>query len=497
MMRVPPNALDAERAVLCGIMLEAPAFDVVRDVLRDRDDFYGEANAVVFDAAVALASKSQPIDHTTLRDELARSGKLAAIGGDEYLFALAASLPIVENIAAHASIVREKAAVRALITACHEISAAGYGDYGDLDTLSNDVESRILGALGSQKRSGGPVVVDCIDMMREITDAHEGKVNPNGHPTGIKALDDFTTGAHPGDVIVIAGRPGMGKSALGMGALFAAAEHTGLPAPYFSLEMQTRKCRRRLLSMLSGVDGHSIKKGRLRNESWPLLAHASQRISDSKFMIDAQSNITMPEIRSRSRRLAAKHGGLAGIVVDYIQLMEGASDERSREREIAKISRGLKTLAMEINCPVYVLSQLNRACEERPDKRPQVSDLRESGAIEQDADAIWLLYRRGYYAAQMAKEEANGNAAPVSKFKPRCIIQPGEDDGKGEIIVGKQRDGSPGVVRVRFEGPCTRYIDNDFVQPRAPSFQYGVPDPVGGDSEDSGDGEPFQENWYP
>jgi replicative DNA helicase len=239
------------------------------------------------------------------------------------------------------------------------------------------------------------------------------------------------------------------------------------------------------------VDGSAIKKGRVSDDGWRHIARAAQRIEAANFLIDAQPGISLAEIRGRSRRLAAKHGGLAGIVVDYLQLMQGAGDERSREREVAKISRGLKMLAMEIDCPVYVLSQLNRSCEDRPDKRPQVSDLRESGAIEQDADCIWLLYRRGYYAAQMAKDE---NQAPMSKFKPRCTIEPGEDDGKGEVIVGKQRDGSPGVVRLRFEGPCTRYVDNDFVQPRGVDLYAHV---GGSPNDGSGDGEPFQEDWYP
>lgn len=494
-MRIPPNAIDAERSVLGGIMLEPTAFDVVAGVLRDREDFYAQANALIFDAMRAITKRSLPIDHTTLRDELVRTSKIAQVGGDEYLFALTNVLPTVENIEAHAGIVREKAIVRRLIAACHEIAATGYGDYGSIESYRDRSESMIFKAIASSESNVGPAPVDIVALMRRVQDAASGKIDPNGHTTGIDALDAFTTGAYQGDLIVVAGRPGMGKSALGMGAGFAACEATKLPALYYSLEMQRDKCERRLLSMISGVDGGSIRRGRITDSGWRHITHASQRIDASKFQIDAQPGLTLSDIRSRSRRVASKHGGLACLVVDYLQLMNGAGDESSREQEISKISRGLKTLAKELQCPIYALSQLNRSCEERPDKRPQVSDLRESGAIEQDADSIWLLYRRGYYAAQMAKEEAEGTQAPQSKFKPRCTIQPGEDDGKGDIIVGKQRDGATGVVRVRFDGPCTRYVDVGFVQPNP-----GYADPyahIGGSPDDgSGDGEPFNdEDW--
>ena len=488
-MRVPPNALEAERAVLAGILLEREAIHVVAEILRDREDFYGEANGRVYDAMRVLHGRGQPIDHTTLREELMRSGMLARIGGDEYLFAITSSLPSVENIEAHASIVREKARVRALLMACHDIAAKGYGDYGDAATYFDRAEATVFALSGAESRRGGPRLVDPVEMMRHIQDVVDGKVEPDGLSTGIACLDRATDGTQPGESIVIGGGTGQGKSSLAMGVAFHAAEKTGKPALYVSQEMPRKLCQLRLLAMVSGVNAKSIRRGRLTPDDWRKIATASKRIADTKFLITDDVGMTIDQVRSQARRVAAQYGGMAAVVVDYLQILGESGDKgRSREREVAAASVGCKRLAVELDTRVFTLSQLNRGVDDRPDKWPQVSDLRESGAIEQDADQIWLPHRPGYYAAQMSKEQA-----PPQRGRVRSTIQPGEDDGRAFIILGKQRGGGPGVVNLMFDGPSTRFYDphddgrDDVTIRGVPHYTEGRPD------DSDGDGEPWSE----
>ena len=488
-MRIPPNALEAERAVLAGILLERDAMDVVAEVIADSLDFYSQANGHVYDAMRVLHGRGSPIDHTTLREELMRSGMLARIGGDEFLFAITSRFPTVENVEAHANIVREKARVRALLTVCHEISAAGYGDYGDATTYFDRAEAAVFALAGTESRKGGPQAVDVSAMMRRIQDVANGLVEADGLTTGIACLDTATGGTLPGESIVIGGGTGQGKSSLALCAAFAAACKTGLPSFYVSLEMPKWQCEQRLLAMVSGVDAKAIRKGRLTPDDWRKLAVASQRIENITFIIDDTAGLTIDQVRSRSRRIAAKHGGIASVVVDYLQIMGESGDKhRGREREVATASMGCKRLAKELETRVFVLSQLNRGVDERPDKWPQVSDLRESGAIEQDADQIWLPHRPGYYAAQMSKEQA-----PPQRGRAKSTIQPGEDDGRAFIILGKQRSGSPGVVSLMFDGPSTRFYDpHDGMRPDAqvrgePHYTEGRPD------DSDGDGSPWED----
>ncbi len=432
--QVPPNSLDAERAVLGGILLENQAMNIVVEILSS-EDFYSEANTRIFEAMVGLFARNQPVDHVTLRDDLAQGGKLQAVGGDEYLLSLTNTIPTVANIQAHANIVREKSVVRSLITSCHEIAARGYGDYGAVEEYLDEAEGSIFKIAKERQRSPYEHVKDVVmRTFEEINEAAKRGHSITGAPTGFDRLDGMTAGMHPGDLIIIAGRPGMGKTsfALNVGLNACAARQT--PVAVFSLEMPKEQLVRRMLCSEARVDGSRMRTGKLVRDDWPKLANAAGVLSEMPIWIDDTPAITMLELRAKSRRLMSD-SGLGLIVVDYLQLMRSGSRNDSREQEISEISRSLKALAKELSIPVIALSQLNRGVESRgvKDKRPQLSDLRESGAIEQDADTIWFIYRDEVYNKES------------------------EDRGVAEIIIGKQRAGPVGTCRVRFFNEYTRF----------------------------------------
>lgn len=446
MGQVPPNALEAERAVLGGILLENEAMNVVLEELSV-DDFYSEANAKIFEAMIELFRRSQPVDHVTLREALVHSGKLASVGGDDYLLSLSNTIPSVSNIQAHARIVREKSLVRALIQACHEVTSRGYGDYGPVEDFLDQSESAIFAVARKRARNPYEHVKDVV--MRTFQEIHETANRGElitGLPTGYQQLDKMTAGMHGGDLIVVAGRPGMGKTSFALNVAHHACAKTKAPVAIFSLEMPKGQLVRRLLGSEARVDGNRIRTGQLHKDDWPKLADAAGTLSELPIWIDDTPAITMLELRAKSRRLRSEVG-LSLIVVDYLQLMRSGSRNDSREQEISEISRSLKALAKELEIPVIALSQLNRGVESRGvrDKRPQLSDLRESGAIEQDADTIWFIYRDEVYNRDS------------------------EDRGIAEIIIGKQRAGPTGTCRVRFFSEYTRFDD------LAESEYYGAP----------------------
>lgn len=445
---VPPNALEAERAVLGGILLENEAINVVLEVLS-LDDFYSEANAKIFDAMTELFRRSQPVDHVTLREALDHSGKLAGVGGDEYLLSLTNTIPTVTNIQAHARIVREKSVVRRLIQVCHEVTSRGYGDYGGVEEFLDESESSIFAVARERTRNPYEHVKEVV--MRTFQEIHETANRGEaitGLPTGFSLLDKMTAGMHGGDLIIVAGRPGMGKTSFALNVAHNACEAAKVPVAVFSLEMPKGQLVRRLLGSEARVDGNRIRTGQLHKEDWPKLADAAGTLSELPIWIDDTPAITLLELRAKARRLRSEVG-LSLIVVDYLQLMRSGSRNDSREQEISEISRSLKALAKELEIPVIALSQLNRGVESRgvKDKRPQLSDLRESGAIEQDADTIWFIYRDEVYNRES------------------------DDRGIAEIIVGKQRAGPTGTCRVRFFSEYTRFDDlaeQDFYGATAP-----------------------------
>ena len=436
--RVPPNSLDAERAVLGGILLENDALNIVVETI-DADDFYSEANATIFEAMADLFRRSQPVDHVTLREALLHGEKFTAVGGDEYLLSLSNSIPTVANIQAHARIVREKAVVRRLIAQCHSVAAQGYGDYGAIEEFLDQAESSIFNVAKERARNPYEHVRDVVmRTFEEIEATAKRGEDITGLPTGFKLLDKMTAGMHPGDLIIVAGRPGMGKTSFALNVAVNACRARQMSVAVFSLEMPKEQLVRRMLGSEARVDGNRIRTGQLIKEDWPKLASAAGELTEMPIWIDDTPAITMLEVRAKARRLMSEHS-IGLVVIDYLQLMRSGSRNDSREQEISEISRGLKALAKELGIPVIALSQLNRGVESRgvKDKRPQLSDLRESGAIEQDADTIWFIYRDEVYNRES------------------------EDRGIAEVIIGKQRAGPTGTCRVRFFNEYTRFRQYD------------------------------------
>ncbi len=450
--RVPPNALDAERAVLGGILLENDAMNVVLEILT-REDFYSEAHGILFDTMRRLFGRSQPVDHVTLREELVLSQQLQAVGGDEYLLQLAETIPTVANIKAHAEIVREKSIVRTLIAACHEITAQGYGDYGDIEAFLDTAEASVFSVAKQRATNPYEHVKDVVlRTFEEINEMAKRGDAITGLPTGFDRLDKMTAGMHPGDLIIVAGRPGMGKTAFALNVAVNACMARKQGVAVFSLEMPKEQLVKRMLCSEAQVDGTRLRTGQLLRGDWPKLATAAGVLSELPVWIDDTPAISILELRAKARRLMSEVG-LSLLVIDYLQLMRGSGNNNSREQEISEISRSLKALAKELKIPVIALSQLNRGVESRgvKDKRPQLSDLRESGAIEQDADTIWFVYRDEVYNKDT------------------------DERGIAEIIVGKQRAGPTGTARVRFFNEYTRFenLSEDDYYPEPGAYSDG------------------------
>jgi replicative DNA helicase len=433
--RVPPNDLNAERAVLGGILLENEALNVVTELPLRAVDFYKDAHGSIFDAMLALFGEGQPVDTVTLRERLVTFGKLQRVGGDEYLLSLTDTIPTVANIEAHAKIVLEKAVVRRVIQACYETAARGYGDYGTMVEYLDEAERAVFEVAKSRLRSSYEHINEVVlRTFEEITAAAERKEHITGLPTGFRHLDWYTAGLHPGDLVICAGRPGMGKTAFAMNLAVNACRARKAAVAVFSLEMPKEQLARRLLCSEAGVDGNKLRTGRLTRDDWAPLTRAAGELSELPIWMDDTPALTMMELRAKARRLKSDKG-LELIVVDYLQLMRSGTKNESREQEISEISRSLKGLAKELSLPVMALSQLNRGVESRgnKDKRPQLSDLRESGAIEQDADTILFIYRDEVYNPESTEK------------------------GIAEIIIGKQRAGPTGTVKCMFRREFTRF----------------------------------------
>ena len=437
--RVPPNDLSAERAVLGGILLENEALNVVLELPLTAEDFYSDAHARIFEAMAALFAAGQPVDTVTLRERLATGNRLHAIGGDEYLLGLTNTIPTVSNIEAHGRIVREKAVIRRMIQACHETAAKGYGDYGSMEEFLDEAERSIFAVAKHRLRTPYEHITDVVvRTFEQITKAAELKQHITGLPTGFERLDKMTAGMHPGDLIIIAGRPGMGKTAFALNVALNACRARKASSVVFSLEMPKEQLANRLLCSEARVDAGKLRTGYLGRDDWPKLTQAAGTLSDLPIWLDDTPGLTLMELRAKTRRLKAEHG-LGLIVIDYLQLMRAGIKTDSREQEISEISRSLKGMAKELELPVVALSQLNRGVESRgnKDKRPQLSDLRESGAIEQDADTIMFIYRDEVYNPEST------------------------DKGLAEIIVGKQRAGPTGTVKCLFQREFTRFDNLD------------------------------------
>jgi replicative DNA helicase len=437
-LRVPPHSIEAESSVLGGLLLDNGAWDRVGDLLVD-SDFYRHEHRLIYTAVGALINASKPADVITVSEYIQNQGKTAEMGGLGYLNSLAQYVPSASNIRRYAEIVRERSILRKLVSASDEIATNAFNPQGKaIDRILDEAEQKIfnIGEEGSRMKQGfqsmDTLVVELLDRVQEMAD------NPNditGVPTGFYDLDRMTSGLQSGDLVVLAARPSMGKTAFAINIAEHVALNEGLPVAVFSMEMGASQLAVRVVGSIGRIDQGRLRTGKLHDDEWPRLTEAIEKLRTVSLHIDETPGLTPSELRANARRLSRQCGKLGMIVVDYLQLMSGSggSGGDNRATELGEISRGLKMLAKELQCPVIALSQLNRSVEQRTDKRPMMSDLRESGAIEQDADIIMFIYRDDYYNKDS------------------------KDPGVAEIIIGKQRNGPTGTVRLTFLKNLTRF----------------------------------------
>jgi len=430
--KLPPQNLEAEMAVLCSMLIEEEAISYAIEILNE-DSFYKEAHKIIFNAIVSLYNKSRVADIVTLIDELKKRGALEDVGGINYLTSLTTSVPTAANVRHYAKIVKEKSLLRNLIASATTIVSEAYEAQEDADDLLDKAE-RMIFEITSKKIEGGFVSLKEIikDSIETIDSLYQRKTNITGIPTGFHDFDRLTAGLQPSDLIVVAGRPSMGKSA------FAASvsEHVGvtekLPVAIFSLEMSKEQLVQRMLCSHARVDANKVRTGFLSQSDWPRLTNAAGKLSEAPIYIDDSPALSILELRGKARRLKSQHD-VQLIIVDYLQLLQSPTRAENRQQEIADISRSLKSLAKELNVPLVAISQLSRGPERREDRRPQLADLRESGAIEQDADVVTLLFREEFYT-------------PTE-----------ENRGVAELTIAKQRNGPTGMVTLTFIKEYTRF----------------------------------------
>ncbi|MCK5889736.1 MAG: replicative DNA helicase [Methylococcales bacterium] len=449
-LKIPPHSIQAEQSVLGGLLLDNQTWDSVADKVA-ADDFYRKDHRLIFTTIERLAEKQEPFDVVTISESLDAIDELKSMGGLSYLATLAKDTPSAANIVAYANIVRDRSVLRQLIHVGTEISDSAFNPNGEetsdiLERAERDVfkiaEQRQRGQEGGFK-SIKNLLASAVDKIETLYE-QEGSIT--GASSGFTDFDELTSGLQPADLIIVAGRPSMGKTTIAMNMAENVAIQTKKPVAVFSMEMPGDSLAMRMMSSLGRIDQNKVRTGKLEDDEWPRLTSAINLLAETKLFIDDTPALTPTEVRARARRLTREHGQLGLIVLDYLQLMQSPSSGESRVQQISDISRGLKALAKELNVPVVALSQLNRNLEQRPNKRPVMSDLRESGAIEQDADLIVFVYR----------DEVYNEDSP--------------DKGIAEIIIGKQRNGPLGTVRLTFLGQFTRfenfsgdpYVDEDY-----------------------------------
>jgi len=438
-IKLPPYSVEAERSVVGGLMLDPNAWDRVSELVV-ADDFYRPEHQQIFAVIAKLADESEPIDVVTIGEKLDKRGELEHVGGMTYLIEMAEATPSSANISSYADIVRERSLLRRLISTTNEISTRAFHPEGlTAAEVLDEAERKIFQIAEGGDKKGGPRIVSdilsaTVDKIDELYH-QEGAIT--GLSTGFTDLDDMTSGLQKSDLVIVAGRPSMGKTTFAMNLVENAAMISDLPVIVFSLEMPSEQLMMRMLSSLGRIDQTRMRSGQLLQEDWDKLMSAVKMLKDRKLFIDDTAGISPTEMRSRVRRIAREHGDgkVAMIMIDYLQLMQIPGYTEGRTNEISEISRSLKSIAKEMECPVVALSQLNRSLENRPNKRPVNSDLRESGAIEQDADIISFVYR----------DEVYNEDTPYK--------------GVAEIIIGKQRNGPIGTCRLSFVGKFTRFED--------------------------------------
>ncbi len=438
-LRIPPHSMEAESSVLGGLLLDNSAWDRIGDAVQE-DDFYRYEHRLIFAACSKLINATKPADVITVFEALQSLGKADEVGGINYLNALAQYVPSAANIRRYAEIVRERAILRKLISASDEIATQAFNTKGlAVEKILDDAEQKIfkIGEEGARNKQGfqsmDTLVVELLDRVEEMSK------NPNditGVASGFYDLDRQTSGFQAGDLIILAARPSMGKTALAVNIAEHVALNEGLPVAIFSMEMGASQLAIRVVGSIGRIDQQRLRTGKLKDDEWPRLTEAVEKLRTVSLHIDESAGLTVSELRANARRLSRQCGKLGLIVVDYLQLMSVSSSmsDENRATAIGEISRGLKMLAKELQCPIIALSQLSRGVESRTDKRPMMSDLRESGAIEQDADVIMFIYRDDYYLKEASKEP-----------------------GVAEVIISKQRNGPTGTTKLTFLKNLTRF----------------------------------------
>ncbi len=444
LLKLPPHSLEAEQSVIGGLMLDNAAWDTVYEIVREKD-FYRHNHRIIFRAMEELANKDSPFDVITLAEALKKINELDNLGGELYLFELSKNTPSAANIKAYANIVREHSLMRQLIAVAQDVANSAFHPEGrDSTELIDAAESKIFAIAEQHLRGAGPINIK--HLLARATDRIDTLFHSNqpitGLSTGYSDLDNMTSGLQQGDLIIIAARPSMGKTTFAMNIAEHAAIKSQKPILTFSLEMPGDALAMRMISSLGRIDQHRLRTGKLDDEDWPRISSAVSVLSEAKMFIDDTPALSPAELRVRARRIAKEHGQLGLIVIDYLQLMTVPGYKKdNRVAEISEISRALKSISKELNVPIIALSQLNRSLEQRTDRRPVMSDLRESGAIEQDADLILFIYR----------DEVYNEDSP--------------DKGSAEIIIAKQRNGPIGKLRLTFLGQFTRFenfLDNRY-----------------------------------
>ena len=435
-LKVPPHSTEAEQSVLGGLMLNNEAWYDVAEILSARD-FYRPQHQIVFEAMQTLMSGLKPLDAITISDAIGSRGLLDKVGGMAYLADLVESTPGISNVVAYARIVRDRSVLRQLIATLHKYSDAAFSPEGksgqEIVDLAEQAVFKISEGLASDGDEGLPPLLD--RTLRRIRELSESPGSLTGLATGFADLDEMTAGLQKGDLIVVAGRPSMGKTAFALNIVEHALLQSQAPTLLFSLEMSTEQLAMRMISSLGRIDHSHVRSGQLSQSEWPKLTGVLTQLRVQPLDIQNVPSLTPSQLRARARRFARANGGIGLIVVDYLQLMSGSGQAENRTNEISEISRSLKALATEMRCPVIAVSQLNRALESRNNKRPVMADLRESGAIEQDADVILFIYRDEVYS------------------------EDSDDTGIAEIIIGKQRNGPIGTVKLSFLNHLTRFED--------------------------------------
>lgn len=432
--RTPPQDIDAEMSVLGSMMLTTDAIVVVTEEIRGHD-FYMPNHEIIFDAIVDLFGQNEPADAITVAGKLQRDGTLQRVGGAAYLHSLIASVPTAANAGYYARIVRERAIMRRLVTAGTRIVQLGYADAGEVEEIVEQAQSEIY-AVSSERTSKDYISMESMahDILEHLEDIQENQGRLSGVPTGFTALDDLTQGLHGGQMIIVAARPAMGKSTLALDFCRSASVRHGITSLIFSLEMSQQEIAMRMLSAESGVFLSKMQSGSMTEHDWRKVSGTVSKLAEAPLYVDDSANMTITEIRSKCRQLKQQHN-LGLVVIDYLQLMTSGRQVESRQQEVSAMSRNLKLLAKDLEIPVVAVAQLNRNSESRNDRKPMMSDLRESGSLEQDADIIMLLHRPEYYSE-------------------------GERPGEADIIVAKHRNGSTATIKVLFQGHMARFVND-------------------------------------